>query len=203
MFICSRTSRMEVNTIEEVQVEAVPNQFWGAVKIFTEKPHIINRRICGTANLWIGVCEENFCREKLINSLIKTIESDCCDKLNNDEACSIEITDCSEIHKSKIPNCNTDKISLIQKKLEHYCFKSLSSFNDDKSKNDFGELERKKSDPETESQDMKFSTCQEGKCSIPWEYLTKESNSVAVIRKVLPKQVDKFVSAAEVILLGM
>ncbi|KAK8381150.1 hypothetical protein O3P69_008192 [Scylla paramamosain] len=45
---------MEVK-IEEVQVEAVPNQFWGAVKIFTEKPHVINRRICGTVNLWIGV----------------------------------------------------------------------------------------------------------------------------------------------------
>lgn len=29
-------------------------QFWGAVGIFIEKPHILNRRLCGVADLWWG-----------------------------------------------------------------------------------------------------------------------------------------------------
>uniref|UniRef100_A0A0P4VVC2 tRNA (uracil-O(2)-)-methyltransferase n=1 Tax=Scylla olivacea TaxID=85551 RepID=A0A0P4VVC2_SCYOL len=179
---------MEVK-IEEVQMEAVPNQFWGAVKIFTEKPHVINRRICGTVNLWIGVCEEDFNREELTKSLIETIESNCCDTQNSDQ--NVKISDCSDI-----------QISLIQKKLEDYCFKSLSLCDNFKSKDDHDVLEIKESDTGSESQHDNISACQETKWSIPWEYLAKaSSNSVAVIRKILPKQVDKFAAAAEVILL--
>lgn len=173
---------MEAN-IEEVQVEAIPNQFWGAVKIFTEKPHVINRRICGTVNLWIGVCEEGFNRQELIESLMETIESCWCDKQNSDQ--DVTINDCSG----------------IQKKLEDYNFKSLSQCDNIESKDDHDDLKIKGSDTESELQHDSMLACQEAKLSVPWEYLAKTSNSVAVIRKVLPKQVDKFAAAAEVIVL--
>lgn len=203
---------METN-IEEVQVEAVPNQFWGAVKILTEKPHVINRRICGTVNLWIGVCEQDFNREKLINSLIEIIDTDygnkndlqasAGEKVNHnmyDKADSKKISDSSVFCTSKIFNCNGDQISLIQKKLLEYCFKSLNS-SDGATSQDGYEFLQMNGVTETESQHLNVSTCQKEKWNIPWEYLTKSSNSVAVIRKVLPKQIDKFVHAAEVILL--
>lgn len=206
---------MEIN-IEEVQVEAVPNQFWGAVKIFTEKPHVINRRICGTVNLWIGVCEQDFSREKLMNSLIEIIEADYGSKSDmqfsagkkvnhniSDEADSKNTNNCSILCTNKICNCNADKTSLIQKKLLEYCFRSLKSCDNTTSQDGFDFLQMNEGVTETESQHLNVSTCEKGKWNIPWEYLKKSSNSVAVIRKVLPKQVDKFVPAAEVILLGM
>ncbi|XP_042207028.1 probable tRNA (uracil-O(2)-)-methyltransferase [Homarus americanus] len=55
--------------IEELPLEALPGQFWGAVRIYTEKPHIINRRICGTVNLWIGISHEVFSRQNVVKSL--------------------------------------------------------------------------------------------------------------------------------------
>uniref|UniRef100_A0A6A7FTM7 Probable tRNA (uracil-O(2)-)-methyltransferase n=1 Tax=Hirondellea gigas TaxID=1518452 RepID=A0A6A7FTM7_9CRUS len=32
-------------------------QFWGAVGIFVEKPHLLNRRLCGVSDIWWGAAE--------------------------------------------------------------------------------------------------------------------------------------------------
>ena len=34
-------------------------QFWGGVKVFVEKAHILNRRLCGTQNLLWGITNFN------------------------------------------------------------------------------------------------------------------------------------------------
>lgn len=353
---------METRTVEMV-VAAVPNQFWGAIKIFTEKPHVINRRICGTTNLWIGVCEErDYNREKVLASVLDAIESETSDEernisqekdftsvLNatesesNDEErkfskekdftfvqnangpensneeeqglqeftlkkkiennidseleCENENTSgklntsaekadellqpshennlendigpqinysnvnkCellktsdkknSEIQKSALGisienhiysgtdcsksnvNISHTNLSLLQKKLEDGCFKSLSNYdvakveddceasnndnNDDD--NDEGESaietdhvarfqnECKASENDNNNEDemghQKASRdYSKGKLVIPWGCLAKTSNTVAVVRKILPKQADKFASVLEVILL--
>lgn len=317
---------METRT-EEAAVGVVPNQFWGAIKIFTEKPHVINRRICGTTNLWVGVCEErNYSRDKVLTSVLNVIDRESNDKetreknsdyninseadhenKNRSEKLSLSDTEEREMQESlrennldedfepetdyknvyiskesiasdqkenetqnprleintenhihfKVDYDNTDKgrelnadINLtnfnhIRKTLKDNHFKPFSDYdvkaenaceasendNNDAS-NDNGsdvtietdhvtnnlkdncEATKRDDSADDDDDDEDESAtetgrqnaspdCRKEKLSIPWGYLTKASNTVAVVRKVLPKQADKFASVLEVILLGM
>lgn len=296
--------------------DAKANKFWGAIKIFTEKPHVINRRICGVINLWIGICEEkkNYDLKKVLTSVLDATESDegtqkesevkaqkdensfdksssGADNENVDASkCDVQESSQETITENNInfkadKNSKTDEklplnkktttalnsllqwdttnqensgiecedtersgkfdadithmnLSLIQKKLEDCCFKSLSehdlsvlqdgcetSENDNSNAKNCNVGATTKSDLATNLQDEIFhdesddddegetlsknhhqnpsSDSQKGRLTIPWEYLSKTSDTIAVIRQILPKQANKFTSALEVVLLGM
>lgn len=72
-------------------------QFWGAIKIYTDKPHILNRRICGTTNLWCGVVTDNYNYTEVLNQ-VQTIlkNSTCADESVNHEK-SVQKADKKEL----------------------------------------------------------------------------------------------------------
>lgn len=53
-------------------------QFWGAVKIYTDKPHILNRRICGTSNLWCGVVTDNYHYMEVLKQVQSILKNSTC-----------------------------------------------------------------------------------------------------------------------------
>lgn len=216
--------------IEELPLQAVPNQFWGAVKIYTEKPHIINRRICGTVNLWTGVCNEDFCGQNVLKSLIKVLNHDFDKELkkisetppsiNHEENCKCvpvshstkdaELTASTfDSNQGEAADCEIDVIQVqrIKKIFYDQGFRSILGENGD-SCSEMSACHCKNLDDDGHEL---FCKCQASRnpniknvhLNIPWQHLLESKTlGVAVIRKALPKQLKKFNPVIEVVLIG-
>ncbi|XP_071533082.1 probable tRNA (uracil-O(2)-)-methyltransferase isoform X1 [Panulirus ornatus] len=214
--------------IEEVPLEAVPNQFWGAVKIYTEKPHIINRRICGTVNLWIGVSTDDFCRENVLKLLREVLNHDFDKELENfsetphiindhDKNCkyvpvscytrNAEVTASSFINnQDEAADCENDVTLLpnIKKICHDQGFRTILQENSDSSCITSAchceNLED--GEPISEFQAPRITNVKNIHLNIPWQHILEtKTTGIAVIRRALPKQLKKFTSVLEVVLI--
>lgn len=203
--------------IEELPLEAFPSQFWGAVKIYTEKPHIINRRICGTVNLWIGVSYENFSRENMCRSLGVVLSHD----FDIEEDKNLQTQAASSTDKSKcdydVKNVETifstcSKMELAQiegiKNILCKCgFKNMQDIGASDWNENVSPCETRGNEEDECKQCGEFQlpsnkTLKTSHLGIPWEHLLDTKTlKIAVIRRVLPKHLKKFIPLIEVVLI--
>ncbi|KAK3861311.1 hypothetical protein Pcinc_032691 [Petrolisthes cinctipes] len=216
--------------IEEVPLVLSARQFWGAVKIYTEKPHVINRRICGTVDMWVGYTNDAIFRETLVGRLKDLLESDTKVGVNGDATCSgkepgpkepeINTNSCDLSHQHQYP------ISLVTKgggcpfsnteNFDSQCTEAESV--DDKIKKalyseGFRELNHEniesRSSVHEENEHHKLREIQssthpshERKWEVPWQYLLEAKVAViSLIRRIIPKQLDKFIPTYEVVIM--
>lgn len=201
--------------IEEVPVALSPRQFWGAVKIYTEKPHVINRRICGTADVWVGFTDDNISRETLVQRLRDFLESNPKVGVNGDAACSGPEPGCEqpELHNdinSSALNCTenfgrqyTEAESMFNDIRKALCSEGFREFS-------LESFESKSSVHEEENEPHKLTESQssshpshEKEWKVPWHYLMESKVAViSLIRKIIPKQLEKFIPTYEVVIMG-
>ncbi|RXG68219.1 putative tRNA (uracil-O(2)-)-methyltransferase [Armadillidium vulgare] len=141
-YVLSESSVVGMEVVEQITSE----NFLYAVKLYIEKPHVINKKICGVSNIWIGVNRE------ANQDIVLTASG--LEKL-------INIDNSEDIH------CE----NLLQKVLLNYGFSALSV----KEGTDFMDV-------------------------IPW---SKNFHQLAVIRKVIPKNIDFEESVYEIILIDI
>nr|XP_045619104.1 uncharacterized protein LOC123770980 isoform X3 [Procambarus clarkii] len=208
--------------VEELPLEALPCQFWGAVKIYTEKPHIINRRICGAVNLWIGVTHDNFSRQRVLGFLDEILNYDVRNKVENVHGSPIlsgivyDNNNSTEVIGSKSNNADSEgadcqaELNQIEKIKDVLCKCGLRSLqetsNSDCSDNMCGQEKGASEDNDLKDHDhFKFSSIANvntRQLDIPWQQLLQdETLKIAVIRRVLPKQVEKFTPPLEIVLI--
>lgn len=182
--------------VHNLPVEANSNQFWGAVRIYTEKPHIVNRRLCGIANLWIGVCHDEYSRSSLIahmNNVMKVRERD-----------QVNARD----HNGEEKQVDNDSESLDWKEQVQTLKRILIKEGFTSAADNLVECEEEVSGCAGEDKGKEHlsnvSEATVGNRSIPWQKLAEVKDlKVAIIRKVLPRQFKRYSCLLEVVVIGM
>lgn len=192
--------------IEEIPVALSTSQFWGAVKIYTEKPHVINRRICGTADVWVGFTDDNISRETLVRRLRDFLESDPKVGVSGDAACSGLEPGCEETELHNDINFDrqyTEAESVYNDLRKALCSEGFREFS-------LESIESRSSVQEEENEHHKLMESQssshlshEKEWKVPWQYLMEARVSgISLIRKIIPKQLEKFIPTYEVVIMG-
>ncbi|XP_068210125.1 probable tRNA (uracil-O(2)-)-methyltransferase isoform X2 [Palaemon carinicauda] len=186
--------------IEESPISGGREHFWGAVKIYTEKSHILNRKVCGSSNITIGFCNEDSYSDDIASVFI--------DRMSRD------------VRPNEMPlKCGTDNLE---------CDKTVCFSNNQLDLQQIEHLRRLLQDkgfifPYEDTKDCSLQTqppdnhlgedepCSEFKSnvtlaksemSIPWHELSSYKKiAIAVIRKIYPKQLQKFAPQLELVLL--
>ncbi|KAK7069397.1 hypothetical protein SK128_020422, partial [Halocaridina rubra] len=177
--------------VEEQPVTANPEQFWSAVQIYTEKPHVLNRKVCGVTNLWIGYSEKHFHRNS-VNKLIDRVTS-FSQKVENDrQQIPVEDNSSSTVDSEQVVYLKT---ALLEEGFHTY-LRTCNQDNQDRNNATIASYKQEHSkellnDPESNSVKEEISQ------AIPWN---KRSFKYAVIiRKLHPKQLQKYRSKLEVV----
>lgn len=216
--------------IKELPLAAVPNQFWGAVRIYMEKPHILNRRLCGSTVLWVGVSHQDFPRENLLRSLNEVLNHDYIDdnfKKDSEQSGSRLIN----IENSEYQNVNwcvltkdedtsnddhgisskleLNKLEVIMKLLHKDKFRSIHEEKSNSHHNiniaTCDEFENLEKEEYSESPRCKMGNLENEQQDIPWHLVLecgKTPLMIVCVRRLLPKHVNKFSPTLEVVLIG-
>lgn len=220
-----------VKVIQKLPLGAVSNQFWGAVRVYIEKLHIINRRLCGTTNLWVGSSHEDFSRENLLESLTDILNHSYIDDSESfvlqSNSNNIEITDShlgndvmkKEDSKPLTHTCVSDEDSDINIELE---LSKLEAVKNILHKQKFRTIQEEESylyhsiatSEKLENigkvefdalLSSKISQFENGQYGIPWQRVLGSVDTPLVlvcIRRLLPKHTKKFSPSLEVVLIG-
>lgn len=179
--------------VHSLPVEANANQFWGAARIYTEKPHIVNRRLCGVANLWIGVCHDEYCRSSLISHMSNVMKVRQGAHINSYN-CDIEE---KQVDNNSESEDSEEQVQTLKKILVQEGFTSTSD--------NLVESEEEISGAGEDKGKEHLSNVSEatvGGKSIPWQKLAEVKDlKVAIIRKVLPRQLKRYSSLLEVVVI--
>lgn len=188
--------------IEEIPVALSATQFWGALKIYTEKPHVINRRICGTADVWVGFTDDNISRETLVRRLRDLLESDPEVGVSGDEPeLHSDINSSAFSYTENVDRQHTDaeSVGLYDNIRKALCSEGFREFSLER-------IESRSSVHEEENEHHKLSSSHlshEKEWKVPWQYLMEARVAViSLIRKIIPKQLEKFIPTYEVVIMG-
>lgn len=180
--------------VHSLPFEANSNQFWGAARIYTEKPHIVNRRLCGIANLWIGVCQDEYCRSSLITRMRNVMKIRQGAHINS---CNCDTKE-KQVDNSESVDCEEQVQTLIKILVQGGFTSTLANL---------AESEEEISGAGEDKGKELLSNVSEasvGNKSIPWQKLAEVKDlKVAIIRKVLPRQLKRYSPLLEVVVIGM
>lgn len=195
-------------------------QFWGAIKIYTDKPHILNRRICGSTNLWCGVVMGNYNYTEVLNQVQGILKNSKCANHSVKSETSVQKSDSTGngneclVNKIEVDSSNVKSLINKSEKIE------INLNTDDILKKNNSELEKEKFkvitdilvssgyisndtlDDTTTAVDTD-NTSQEESISIPWWRLLEgdDCQGLAIIRKTLPRNLKLFATLLEVVLI--
>ena len=195
------------NIVENLSFSGNREHFWGAVQIYTDKSHILNRKVCGSSYLHIGVCGEDRYKNELNSLIIERIAQITSPDGNDLNGCSSgDESPTKKMHLSE--NCqHQQQIETLLEILGElgFEFKRNYDFSDPQHTqlSPVVEAEEESTSQSLENSDRAVAPNSTGTLNIPWhEFATQKKIAVAVIRKIHPKQLQKYTPQLEVILLG-
>ncbi|XP_064077307.1 LOW QUALITY PROTEIN: probable tRNA (uracil-O(2)-)-methyltransferase [Macrobrachium nipponense] len=186
---------MEI-AIEESPFSGNREHFWGAVQIYTEKSHILNRKICGSSNIAIGFCSEDFYNDNITSEFVDRLSQD----VKSYER-PLE-TGANNIQSNSQALFSNDHQELQQIECLRRLLKREATFHQTNTKNCSLQTQAADNLDKDEPCSESDVTLVRNGTSIPWQELSSHKKiAVAVIRKIHPKQLQKFAPQLEVVLL--
>ncbi|CAL4094702.1 unnamed protein product, partial [Meganyctiphanes norvegica] len=166
--------------MSEVVYNVNIKQFWGAIKIYTDKSHILNRRICGTINLWCGIATEKYQYTEVLKQVQSILKNS-----NGADTCLN--------YENNLPKAVKENIEISNGADQHTLTELLVASGYQSS-----ETLALSTKPEEDS-DTTFKEA----ISIPWwQLLESECQGLVVIRKTMPRNLKQFAPLLEVVIIA-
>lgn len=189
--------------IEELPLLGNKEQFWGAVQIYTEKSHVLNRKVCGASNLWIGISGKDYGEDNITERIINKLNEKNSQKGNGKDENVGNKSPNSQQMQGDDSCSELQQIWYIKSILREEGFKC---HHREEMKKECSQakpyLQVEKDETSCSASDVNDAVSDRNILDIPWQQIRSHQNLiVAVIRKIIPKQLQRFVPRLEVVLL--